>query len=91
MGASTSAIYLTGALASLSGMGLNWIGTAIKANNETNALGVGFEAAGATASIAGSALSLLAPILSTLGVSLGAIAWPIGIAVVAFGALAAVM
>ena len=88
---SVQGLRLTGVLSTLIGVGLSWSATAVKAKDETSAFGQGLETAGATASIAGSTLSLLAPVLSTLGISIGALLGPIAIAVVSFGLLAAVM
>ena len=69
----TSAIAhrTTGILFTLAGAGVTYGASAIKAKDETNALAAGLEGAGAAASIGGSALSMLAPILSAAGVAIG--------------------
>ena len=82
---SVQGLRLTGVLTSLTGTALNWLGAAELSKNETSELGAGLKAAGTTASIAGSALSLLAPILSKLTISVGTLLPWLAAAVVGIG------
>ena len=88
---SAKGFILTGVLTSLTGTALNWAGTAASSKNETNAFGAGLKAAGGAASIAGNSLSLLAPILTTLEVSIGSILPYVAAAVAAVGVIIGVV
>ena len=82
---------LTGILTSLTGTVLNWTGAAVSSKDETNAFGVGLKAAGVAASVAGNGLSLLAPILNTLKISIGSVLPWMTVAVAAIGAIIGVV
>jgi hypothetical protein len=86
---SASAFRLTGILTALAGAGLNWGASAIKAKNETSALGEGLKATGTAATVAGSAISMLAPFLAEAGVALGPLIGYVAVATVAIGLIAA--
>ena len=68
---STSAFRLGGILTSLTGTGLNLAASSALAKDETSALGTGLKNAGSVASVAGSAISMLAPFLAAMGVAIG--------------------
>ena len=69
---------------------LNYAGAAAKAEDETSILGTALEGMGTTATVAGSAISILAPVLVKLGASLGAVAGYAAIAIVAIGLIVTV-
>ena len=68
---STSAFRLGGILTSLTGTGLNLAASSALAKDETSAFGTGLKNAGSVASVAGSAISMLAPVLTTMGIAIG--------------------
>lgn len=69
-----------GIITSLIGTVANWGAAAIKAEDETNEWASGLEAAGTAATFAGSAMSLLAPILAQTTIALG----PLVLALIVF-------
>ena len=84
----TSTWRLTGVVTSLVGTTLNWLGTSTLAKDETSALGTAFKNMGTTVSVAGSAISMLAPLLA--GLPLGPVLIGIGVLTAAIGVFSAI-
>ena len=80
----------TGMITALVGTAANWGATAVKAKDDTKAWGSGLQAMGTAATLAGSGMSLFAPILAKTTISLGTLLPWLGGAILAIGALAAV-